>query len=1589
MSLPSLFAPVEAPKLRQLGRRNLQKFADDRIEYLRAVEERRSQPGGDSLVASSLRATISTDLLWSLVDLCEFGPEVDTISKITEDMLSDWMMKSVACRERISLKQLAADVSRLHMDTAEGDAEQRVVKLFMTYTKLLRRHLFTELIKKEPSTCVDHIIPLLQPKALQNKVERDLEFEKKELNADFHQFYSYVIKTAVACDAFVSIKEPPTPAPKGRPTKPSREASNAADSQTEASPQGQGSGSGNTSHTTGSAPTPSPVPKPAFSAMCLNSQCDGKHPLASCSRTSREVKKTLIDQYRTAKQRLTDAGVNRSEAAVKATEEVRQAHSSSSRSNRARVTPATSVEDDCHLLEAVLCGKLTCQAMLDNGSDDNTMSQQTIDKLVELGVRVEAEHLNLPVCITLTSTSHQVMSYKRAKLSILLKLRTGPLMLRNVRFLVLDAPYEEVILGRPLMTAFGIDFKERLNEIRSWAHNKSFAYIKGVGEDGVLPQGQLSRALIDVVTKTTTQPISPSQSNGPTTAIHHGMSDSDPFINDGPITAFGEEDPRKLKSEVEALRERAKENGLSEVLHDKLNNLCSTYQGIFALKLGNQPPAKFAPMKIDLKHDADPVRARPRPVSVDKKIFIRTQTDAMMKYGSAYKNNASEWSHPVHIVPKPGPAQFRFTVDLREGNSRQKTFSWPMPHLESVIQSFADKNFFATFDLSQGYWQLPLAKTSQECQSFVTQDGVFTPTRVLHDNANSVAYLQSCMTQMTESIRANVIIWLDDVLITASTEEELLEVLEQFFQQCLTHRLLLSPQKSDLFLKEVRYCGRIISSTGVRMDPRNHEALQRMAEPTNGGQLQQFVCALNWMRGAIPNFAEIVAPLNVSLEQAYDIAGGRTKKKVSSVLLRRVDWGAAQKTSFQNCIAALQNAVTLSHRDETLRLCVFTDASDSHWASVVTQVPPEDLHHRVVMEQRHQPLAFLSGSFKGATSKWSVTDKEAYPIIATVLRLDYLLQSSHGYTLFCDHRNLVYIFDPRKGRPGLLAHSHARLQRWAMILSSSPYTIEHLAGEKNVWADLLTRWVVPAFPQGRGAAAMIAPLHTDWKEEWPDVADIVKAQKTQASNRPNGLSTSYPLRFEKIDHEPIWIPDGAVHLQARICTVAHCGSAGHRGQDETRQSLSEHFHWTTLVQDVETFCNTCLHCLATIGGTREPRPFESALHATEPREVLHFDFLYIGPSSTGPKYLLLLKDDFSGYVWLCPHDAADSTSVATSMLDLFASFGTWRTWVSDQGSHFKNEVVSSIQEAFQAKHHFVLAYTPWANGTVESLCKQVLRGLRALSSQLRFPFSEWPCLVPVVQSILNNSPVPRLNGVAPLTALTGLQPTPPIASVARAADPLQIVQLDNLDVAYVLKLADLRTQLQSLHKDVAAHSASHRAQRRQQASKGKTPNFMEGDFVLVSRHRHQRIHKLQVAWQGPMRITEVISPHEYRVERLVSGEEQVVHVSRLKFYHDKSLAQVDKLNDFAASVAELFEVETMQDLRYNQETLKYEILIRWRRHSSDYDTWEPLPTLYEDVPTLTSRFLNSLPPSRLLACSSAPKSGSCAFPGGRWCCATD
>jgi ribosomal protein L20A (L18A) len=79
----------------------------------------------------------------------------------------------------------------------------------------------------------------------------------------------------------------------------------------------------------------------------------------------------------------------------------------------------------------------------------------------------------------------------------------------------------------------------------------------------------------------------------------------------------------------------------------------------------------------------------------------------------------------------------------------------------------------------------------------------------------------------------------------------------------------------------------------------------------SGAELQQFVCAIGWMRTALPMFTKLIGPLSELLETVYAKAGARSKVAAARIQLAEVGWNEKHTVAFEECKVALANAATL------------------------------------------------------------------------------------------------------------------------------------------------------------------------------------------------------------------------------------------------------------------------------------------------------------------------------------------------------------------------------------------------------------------------------------------------------------------------------------------------------------------------------------------------------------------------------------------------------------------------------------------------------------------------------------------------------
>ncbi|KAL0208067.1 hypothetical protein P9112_010654 [Eukaryota sp. TZLM1-RC] len=217
----------------------------------------------------------------------------------------------------------------------------------------------------------------------------------------------------------------------------------------------------------------------------------------------------------------------------------------------------------------------------------------------------------------------------------------------------------------------------------------------------------------------------------------------------------------------------------------------------------------------------------------------------------------------------------------------------------------------------------------------------------------------------------------------------------------------------------MKVLGTIFENGRRRIDPSKIETIRKLALLTCVPEGSSFIGSSNFLRDWLPSISKELAPLTALL---------KNKPK-------RIKLG----TEELRCFNIFKNMVIndLALPDSDANILVSTDASDKAIAGIIwrelSPSPPETcLSKRKVM-----PICFYSRILTNSQRNWSTLQKELFAIVMTLNQpnLDSFLLTKH-LTLFCDHKNLSYLFScPDSNR--LVLH-------WISVLQSFFFDCVHV-----------------------------------------------------------------------------------------------------------------------------------------------------------------------------------------------------------------------------------------------------------------------------------------------------------------------------------------------------------------------------------------------------------------------------------------------------------------------------------------------------------------------------------------------------------------
>ncbi len=312
--------------------------------------------------------------------------------------------------------------------------------------------------------------------------------------------------------------------------------------------------------------------------------------------------------------------------------------------------------------------------------------------------------------------------------------------------------------------------------------------------------------------------------------------------------------------------------------------------------------------KIDTG-DSPPIHQNPYIYAAPLREEINRQVNELIELGIVVPSR-SPWSSPVVLVDKKDGTK-RMCIDLRKVNSVTKSDVYPLPSISIALSSMQGAQYFSSFDLNCGYYQIELEESSREKTAFITQDGLFEYKKMMFGLKTAPSCFARTMDIVLAGLKwSSVLVYIDDILIFSKDFDSHVEHIREVFQRLKAANLTVKPNKCSLAMDSIKFLGHVIDRTGVRTDPDKIKGIQEFPRPQTLTQVRGFIGRASYYRKFIPYFSEIAEPLS-----------RLTKKNV------RFNWGSEQERAFNHLKQLLSSQPVLTHFDGSKALEVRCDAS--------------------------------------------------------------------------------------------------------------------------------------------------------------------------------------------------------------------------------------------------------------------------------------------------------------------------------------------------------------------------------------------------------------------------------------------------------------------------------------------------------------------------------------------------------------------------------------------------------------------------------------------------------------------------------------
>jgi len=844
----------------------------------------------------------------------------------------------------------------------------------------------------------------------------------------------------------------------------------------------------------------------------------------------------------------------------------------------------------------------------------------------------------------------------------------------------------------------------------------------------------------------------------------------------------------------------------------------------------------------------------------------------------------SRFNSPIFIVPKKD-GTFRFVLDYRALNSNSLDDRYSMKDVSECIGEIgrAGSSIFSLMDLTSGFWQMPLDKSSRSYTAFtVPGKGQFQYNVVSMGLKGGPGSFQRMM-ELAMCGLYNVIVYIDDLLLHTRDHPSHREHLQKMFNRLRNINIKLNAAKCTFGATDVNYLGFRLTPKGILPGTDKLKAVRDMPPPSSVTHVRQFLGLCNYFRTHVRNFAQISSPLNRLTSKKTGWAGGPLPPDA--------------KAAFHTLKAALCSNPVVAYPKITKPFILIVDAatggadSNGGFGAILGQ---NDENGNL------QVTAYASRSLKDHEKNYTPYLAEMNAAAWAIDHFDVYLRG-RKFTLFTDHKPLE-----------TLKTIHQKtLNRLQERMSMYDFDLKYKKGSEMP-ADILSRQPVNAIDTQQvtlATSSLADGFCRDLRRFLSGARDFSHRKLVILEKiGPYVTDTNGILTITIQNHSVIILPRTLI---PDILEKAH-GTllSGHGSIDKTMARLQTQYYWPYMKHDVADFISSCDRCQKSLKTTQRSGTLNPLPLCTSTNQRVHCDLF--GPLKTisSKAHVLCITDAHSKFVELAVVPNKEARTVAAAIFrQWICRFGIPDQILTDGGKEFCNSVFTTLCEFLSVDKQKTTPAHPQCNAQAEVVNKTIKKYLAAMTQNSL----EWEDLIPTL-AFSYNTTKHRTIGMTPAELMLGYLPRSMIGK--------EIPQYNEDPIMDTLRqFATSRALANS-----EALRQTERYKQDHDKNRSQPESFHVGQFVLLDRRLFVgENEKLADKWEGPYIVLKVLTNGV--VDILRKGRTIRVNKQRLKAFHalghvrpnyDLPETQFDKLEDLSGSRESLFLKEDKRSTDKNQ-----------------------------------------------------------------------